>query len=103
MFTSARAGYVVVGSDIGGYLDFDDKNLGDTVPAFADDLRALDGDRRAVAVHGAAWAGEHHAVDHPRAARRDVSLYRYWASFTTSWCRSSTASPRRPTLAGRRS
>jgi alpha-D-xyloside xylohydrolase len=32
MFKSARAGYVVVGSDIGGYLDFDDKS-GATVPA----------------------------------------------------------------------
>jgi alpha-D-xyloside xylohydrolase len=27
MFKSARAGYVVVGSDIGGYLDFDDKTM----------------------------------------------------------------------------
>jgi alpha-D-xyloside xylohydrolase len=32
MFRSARAGYVVVGSDVGGYLDFDDKTH-DDVPA----------------------------------------------------------------------
>lgn len=32
MFMSARAGYVVVGSDIGGYLDVDDVNSAEKVP-----------------------------------------------------------------------
>ncbi len=33
MFRSAEAGYVVLGSDVGGYLDFDDKDpLGDKIP-----------------------------------------------------------------------
>jgi alpha-glucosidase (family GH31 glycosyl hydrolase) len=32
IFRSARAGYVVVGSDIGGYLDRDDKDLTQTIP-----------------------------------------------------------------------
>ena len=48
MFRSARAGYVVVGSDVGGYLDLDDKTIGDGARV-ADHLRTLDGHRRALA------------------------------------------------------
>jgi alpha-glucosidase (family GH31 glycosyl hydrolase) len=33
MFRSAEAGYVVVGSDLGGYLDRDDLDLGQVIPA----------------------------------------------------------------------
>ncbi len=80
MFRSADAGYVVLGSDIGGYLDRDDQMLLTTIPF---DLEVF---QRWVAVgamtpfmqlHGRAnlapWTV-------PERADETVALYRYWAT-----------------------
>lgn len=81
MFRSAAAGYVVIGSDIGGYLDLDDENLiGDGIPA--DTLvfarwTALGALNPFMQLHGRAnlapWTVEDHVDE-------TVALYRYWAS-----------------------
>jgi alpha-glucosidase (family GH31 glycosyl hydrolase) len=80
MFRSAAAGYVVVGSDIGGYLDKDDEDL--TVGVPADTLvfarwTALGALTPFMQLHGRAnmapWTVEDHVDE-------TVALYRYWAT-----------------------
>jgi len=81
MFRSAAAGYVVIGSDIGGYLDKDDENLvGDGIPA--DTLvfarwTALGALNPFMQLHGRANATPWTVPDH---VDETVALYRYWAS-----------------------
>ena len=80
MFVSATAGYVALGSDVGGYLDHDDKNLTGPVIPFDTDVFA-----RWVAVgalsplmqlHGRANIAPWTVPDH---VDETVALYRYWA------------------------
>ncbi len=81
MFVSARAGYVALGSDIGGYLDHDDKNLlGPQIPF--DSLNyarwtAVGALNPYMLLHGrgnpAPWALPDHADE-------TVALYKYWAT-----------------------
>jgi alpha-glucosidase (family GH31 glycosyl hydrolase) len=81
MFRSAAAGYVVIGSDIGGYLDKDDENLiGDGIPA--DTLvfarwTALGALNPFMQLHGRANATPWTVPDN---VEETVALYRYWAS-----------------------
>ena len=81
MFRSAQAGYVAVGSDLGGYLDRDDLNLlGPQIPF--DSLNfarwtAASAMTPLMQLHGrgnlAPWAVPDHADD-------TVALYKYWAT-----------------------
>ncbi|MDB4944252.1 MAG: Alpha-xylosidase [Labilithrix sp.] len=81
MFVSAKAGYVVVGSDIGGYLDHDDKNLlGPAIPF--DSLNfarwtALGALTPFMQLHGRGAIAPWTLPDH---ADETVALYRYWAT-----------------------
>ena len=80
MLRSAEAGYPVVGSDIGGYLDRDDKNIGEDVPfdslVFAR-WTAVGAMTPFMQLHGRAnlapWTVEDHADE-------TTALYRYWAT-----------------------
>jgi len=80
MFRSAAAGYVVLGSDIGGYLDRDDKDLlGDEIPLDPVNFMrwtALSALTPFMQLHGRAnltpWT-------FPEMADEVVSVYRYWA------------------------
>jgi alpha-glucosidase (family GH31 glycosyl hydrolase) len=81
MFRSVDAGYVVVGSDIGGYLDKDDENLTGDGIAF-DTLvfarwTALGALNPFMQLHGRANIAPWTVPDH---ADETVALYRYWAS-----------------------
>ena len=80
IFRSAAAGYAVVGSDIGGYLDVDDKDVSIDVPF--DSLvfqrwTAVGALSPFMQLHGRAnitpWTV-------PDDADRTVDIYRYWAS-----------------------
>ncbi|MEW5737981.1 MAG: TIM-barrel domain-containing protein [Myxococcota bacterium] len=79
IFRSARAGYVVVGSDIGGYLDLDDVDMSVRVPfsqaTFARWV-AVGAMTPFMQLHGrgnlAPWTV-------PERADETVELYRYWA------------------------
>jgi alpha-glucosidase (family GH31 glycosyl hydrolase) len=80
IFRSARAGYVVIGSDIGGYLDRNDDNLLELVPFDAEVfLRwlALGALTPFMQLHGRAnlepWAL-------PTRSDEAVEAYRYWAT-----------------------
>ena len=82
MFVSAAAGYIAVGSDIGGYLERDDKNLLGPVIPF-DTLNfarwtAVGALSPFMQLHGrgniAPWTMPDHADE-------TVDLYRYWATF----------------------
>lgn len=81
MFVSARAGYAVVGSDIGGYLDHDDKDLlGPEIPF--DTLNfarwvAVGALSPFMQLHGRANLEPWSVPDH---ADETVELYRYWAT-----------------------
>ncbi len=80
MFVSARAGYVVVGSDIGGYLDRDDKNLlGPQIPfdqaVFARWV-AMGALSPFMQLHGRANVAPWTVPDR---ADETVAIYRYWA------------------------
>ena len=81
MFRSAAAGYVAVGSDIGGYLDRDDLDItGDEIPA--DTLvfarwTALGALTPFMQLHGRANLAPWTVIDH---ADETVALYRYWAT-----------------------
>jgi len=76
---SAAAGYVVVGSDIGGYLDRDDKSLGNKIPA---DTLAFSRWTAMAAwtpffqLHGRANYTPWTVPDH---VDETVAMYRYWA------------------------
>ena len=81
IFISTRAGYAVVGSDIGGYLDKDDKNLlGPTIPF--DSLlfarwTAMGALTPFMQLHGRGAIAPWTLPDH---ADETVVLYRYWAT-----------------------
>jgi alpha-D-xyloside xylohydrolase len=81
VFRSARAGYAVVGSDIGGYLDRDDLDLtGDEIPA--DTLvfarwTALGALNPFMQLHGRANLTPWTVIDH---VDETVALYRYWST-----------------------
>ena len=79
MFRSAQKGYVVVGSDVGGYMDRDDKNSMITVPFDQDNFVrwvAVGGMSPFFQLHGRAnlapWTV-------PDKATETVAIYRYWA------------------------
>lgn len=80
MFRSARAGYAVVGSDIGGYLDRDDLDLTKTIPldpvVFAR-WTAIGALNPFMQLHGRAnltpWTV-------PQTNDEITNLYRYWAT-----------------------
>ncbi|MBA3503642.1 MAG: hypothetical protein M4D80_12830 [Myxococcota bacterium] len=81
MFRSAAAGYVVIGSDIGGYLDRDDLDLtGDEIPfdtlVFAR-WTALGALNPFMQLHGRANITPWTVPDH---TDETVALYRYWAT-----------------------
>jgi alpha-glucosidase (family GH31 glycosyl hydrolase) len=81
MFRSVAAGYVVVGSDIGGYLDKDDENLAMSDIPF-DTLvfarwTALGALNPFMQLHGRANITPWTVPDH---VDETVALYRYWAS-----------------------
>ena len=80
MFRSAKAGYTVVGSDIGGYLDHDDKNLlGPSIPfdttVFAR-WTAVGALSPFMQLHGRANIAPWTVPDH---VDEIVALYRKWA------------------------
>ncbi len=80
MFRSARAGYAVVGSDVGGYLDRDDKNLLSATIPFSTNVfarwTAVGALSPFMQLHGRAnitpWTV-------PDSVDQTVALYRYWA------------------------
>ncbi len=80
MFRSAKAGYVVLGSDIGGYLDHDDKNLLASIP-FDQEVfarwTAVGALSPFMQLHGRAnlapWTV-------PVRSDETVALYKYWAT-----------------------
>ncbi|HVY44778.1 MAG TPA: TIM-barrel domain-containing protein [Minicystis sp.] len=78
-FRSARAGYTVLGSDIGGYLDRDDVHLTETIPfdttVFAR-WTAIGALSPFMELHGRANITPWTVPDH---VAEVVSLYRYWA------------------------
>jgi alpha-D-xyloside xylohydrolase len=78
MFRSARAGYVVVGSDIGGYLDVDDKTF-DPVPASQTTFArwtAVGALTPFMELHGRANLTPWTIPERPD---ETVELYRYWS------------------------
>ena len=78
MFKSARAGYVVVGSDIGGYLDFDDVT-GEMVPASQTTFArwtAVGALSPFMELHGRANLTPWTIPERPD---ETVALYRYWS------------------------
>lgn len=79
IFRSARAGYVVVGSDIGGYLDFDDVDMSIRVPfSQANFARwvAVGAMTPFMQLHG---RGNLTPWTVPERVDETVELYRYWA------------------------
>jgi alpha-glucosidase (family GH31 glycosyl hydrolase) len=79
ILTSVKAGYVMVGSDLGGYLDRDDQNLTLKVPA--DTLTfsrwtAVAAWTPFFQLHGRANAAPWSVDDH---VDETVAMYRYWA------------------------
>lgn len=79
MFRSAEAGYVVVGSDIGGYLDLDDKDLRTPVPFDVEVFQrwaAVGAMTPFMQLHGRAniapWTV-------PERVEETVEHYRYWS------------------------
>jgi alpha-glucosidase (family GH31 glycosyl hydrolase) len=78
MFRSARAGYVVVGSDVGGYLNVDDKTFDDVAASQTTFARwtAIGALGPFMQLHGRAnltpWTIEERPDE-------TVDLYRYWA------------------------
>jgi alpha-D-xyloside xylohydrolase len=80
MFRSARAGYIVLGSDIGGYLDVDDKNLmGPRIP-FSQEVfvrwTAVGALSPFMQLHGRANITPWTVPERPD---ETVAIYRYWA------------------------
>jgi alpha-D-xyloside xylohydrolase len=79
MFRSANAGYTVLGSDVGGYLDRDDVDLTILVPfdttVFAR-WTAVGGLSPLMQLHGRANISPWTVPDH---VDETVALYRYWA------------------------
>ena len=84
MFRSAEAGYVVVGSDLGGYLDRDDQDLTKMVPFDQDNFVRWTGVAAMtpfMQLHGRAnltpWTLP--GVTDQAVVDRTVAIYRYWA------------------------
>lgn len=81
VFRSAQAGYVVLGSDIGGYLDLDDLDLtGPTIPfshAVFSRWTALGALMPFMQLHG---RGNFAPWTVPEKPDETVALYRYWAT-----------------------
>ena len=79
MFRSANKGYVAVGSDVGGYLDRDDKNTMLSVPFDQDNFVrwvAVGGMSPFFQLHGRANLTPWTVADKPT---ETVAIYRYWA------------------------
>ncbi len=80
MFRSAAAGYVAVGSDIGGYLDRDDKDLLELVPADTEVFirwTALGAMTPFMQLHGRANATPWTVPDR---VEESVDAWRYWGN-----------------------
>ncbi|MEZ4394808.1 MAG: glycoside hydrolase family 31 protein [Polyangiales bacterium] len=78
-FRSARAGYVMLGSDLGGYLDRDDRNLMQLVPYDPVNFARWTA-VSALALHAAArYRGNLTPWTAPEQAMETVARYRYWA------------------------
>ncbi|MEI8254694.1 MAG: TIM-barrel domain-containing protein, partial [Deltaproteobacteria bacterium] len=81
MFRSSRAGYVVVGSDIGGYLDLDDQNLAGPVIPFSQTVfarwTAVGALSPFMQLHGRANLTPWTVSERPD---ETVVLYRYWST-----------------------
>lgn len=85
MFRSAEAGYVVVGSDLGGYLDVDDESLGTRIPFDRTNfLRWLAASAMSpyMQLHGRGNLTPWSLPDDPD-PDESVALYRYWAHVHT--------------------
>ena len=81
MFLSAQAGYTVLGSDVGGYLDRDDKSLTTLVPYDATTFArwiAIGGLGPFMELHGRANLTPWTVPDH---ATEITAAYKYWASW----------------------
>jgi len=80
MFRSAAAGYVVIGSDIGGYLDRDDLSIGTQIPADTEVFvrwTALGALNPFMQLHGRANSTPWTIPDRPDLA---VEAWRYWGN-----------------------
>jgi alpha-glucosidase (family GH31 glycosyl hydrolase) len=80
IFRSAQAGYVVIGSDIGGYLDRDDQGPGPLLPFDTDVFArwtAVGALCPFMQLHGKANITPWTVPDH---VDETVALYRYWAT-----------------------
>jgi alpha-glucosidase (family GH31 glycosyl hydrolase) len=80
MFISAQAGYMVLGSDVGGYLDRDDKDLTKLVPFSQTNFArwvAIGALGPFMQLHG---RGNFTPWTVPVNADETVNLYRYWAT-----------------------
>ena len=81
VFRSAQAGYVVLGSDIGGYLDLDDLDLGGPTLPFRQAVfarwTALGALMPFMQLHG---RGNFAPWTVPELPDETVALYRYWAN-----------------------
>ncbi len=83
IFRSAEAGYVVLGSDLGGYLDRDENEISRMIPFDQDNFvrwTAVSGMMPFMQLHGrdnlAPWTVETNAQE-------TVDIYRYWATLHT--------------------
>ncbi len=79
-FRSALAGYVVIGSDIGGYLDRDDRNIADEIPVSPPTFYAWTAASAFMPffqLHGRANLEPWNYGDDPEFT---VQMYRYWAT-----------------------
>jgi alpha-glucosidase (family GH31 glycosyl hydrolase) len=79
LFRSARAGYVVIGSDIGGYLDIDDVDMRIRVPFDLDNFQrwvAVGAMTPFMQLHG---RGNLTPWTVPERVDETVALYRYWS------------------------
>jgi alpha-D-xyloside xylohydrolase len=80
LFRSARAGYVMIGSDIGGYLDRDDQDLGELIPFSQTNFARWTGVGAMtpfMQLHGRANLTPWNVEVRPE---ETVELYRYWAT-----------------------
>lgn len=79
IFRSARAGYVVVGSDLGGYLDVDDENVFEQIPFSQENFArwtAVSAMTPFMQLHG---RGNLTPWTVPEKPAETVELYRYWS------------------------